>query len=198
VRKRRARSIATGKGVSTGSATSIRKYDAQVFGTSRSRRRRSTAYDGLAANWGYDRSARTGARRLPHANARPGGGQTPRRRWPKVCPGTGKDVRRVPDRIDGTLAPNAGLLVVIRRFAESRWVIERRHGRSAPEDLDAMCALLDASLAFRTCALDSSRSWARTHNDAPATWVPSRIATEDRDIAVCSVVSGSPTARQYS
>ncbi len=58
------------------------------------------------------------------------------------------------------------------------------------EDLDAMRALLDASLA--SGALGFSSSWARTHNDAAGDMVPSRYATEDEIVALCSVVKDHP------
>jgi N-acyl-D-aspartate/D-glutamate deacylase len=94
------------------------------------------------------------------------------------------------DRIDGTLAPNAGFLVghsTIRRVAMGDRATQ---GEATPEDLDAMRALLDASLA--SGALGFSSSWARTHNDAAGDMVPSRYATEDEIIALCSVVKDHP------
>ena len=95
------------------------------------------------------------------------------------------------DRIDGTLAPNAGFLVghsTIRRVAMG----ERGDaGRGDAEaDLDAMRALLDASLDAG--ALGFSSSWARTHNDAAGDMVPSRYASEDEIVALCSVVKDHP------
>ncbi len=94
------------------------------------------------------------------------------------------------DRIDGTLAPNAGFLVghsTIRRVAMGERATQ---GEATPEDLDAMRALLDASLA--SGALGFSSSWARTHNDAAGDMVPSRYATEDEIVALCSVVKRPP------
>jgi N-acyl-D-aspartate/D-glutamate deacylase len=94
------------------------------------------------------------------------------------------------DLIDGTLAPNAGFLVghsTIRRVAMG----ERATKETAtPEDLDAMRSLLDASLAAG--GLGFSSSWARTHNDAAGDMVPSRYASEDEILALCSVVREHP------
>ena len=90
------------------------------------------------------------------------------------------------DRIDGTLAPNAGFLVghsTIRRVAMGERATE---GEATPEDLDAMRALLHASL--ESGALGFSSSWARTHNDAAGDMVPSRYASEDEIVELCRVV----------
>jgi N-acyl-D-aspartate/D-glutamate deacylase len=94
------------------------------------------------------------------------------------------------DRIDGTLAPNAGFLVghsTIRRVAMGERATK---GEATPDDLDAMRTLLDASLAAG--GLGFSSSWARTHNDAAGDMVPSRYANEDEIIALCSVVKNHP------
>jgi N-acyl-D-aspartate/D-glutamate deacylase len=94
------------------------------------------------------------------------------------------------DRIDGTLAPNAGFLVghsTIRRVAMGERATQ---GEATADDLDAMRALLDASLA--SGALGFSSSWARTHNDAAGDMVPSRYASEDEIIALCRVVRDHP------
>jgi len=94
------------------------------------------------------------------------------------------------DRIDGTLAPNAGFLVghsTIRRVAMGERATQ---GEATEADLDAMRALLDASLAAG--GLGFSSSWARTHNDAAGDMVPSRYASEDEIVALCSVVKNHP------
>ncbi|HEY5078183.1 MAG TPA: amidohydrolase family protein, partial [Acidimicrobiia bacterium] len=94
------------------------------------------------------------------------------------------------DRIDGTLAPNAGFLVghsTIRRVAMGERATK---GAATAADLDAMRSLLGASLAAG--GLGFSSSWARTHNDAAGDMVPSRYATEDEIIALCSVVRDHP------
>ena len=94
------------------------------------------------------------------------------------------------DRIDGTLAPNAGFLVghsTIRRVAMGERATK---GEATADDLDAMRTLLDASLA--SGALGFSSSWARTHNDAAGDMVPSRYASEDEIVALCGVVKDHP------
>jgi N-acyl-D-aspartate/D-glutamate deacylase len=94
------------------------------------------------------------------------------------------------DRIDGTLAPNAGFLVghsTLRRVVMG----ERANKEAATaDDIAAMERLLAESLAAG--GLGFSSSWARTHNDADGDMVPSRYATDDEIIALCSVVSRFP------
>jgi N-acyl-D-aspartate/D-glutamate deacylase len=90
------------------------------------------------------------------------------------------------DLIDGTLAPNAGFLVghsTIRRVVMGERATK---GAATADDLAAMSALLDASLA--SGGMGFSSSWARTHNDAAGDMVPSRHAGEDELVALCSVV----------
>ena len=94
------------------------------------------------------------------------------------------------DKIDGTLAPNAGFLVghsTIRRVVMGERATQEE---ATPEDLAAMEQLLAESLAAG--GLGFSSSWARTHNDAEGDMVPSRYATEDELIALCKVVSRFP------
>jgi N-acyl-D-aspartate/D-glutamate deacylase len=94
------------------------------------------------------------------------------------------------DKIDGTLAPNAGFLVghsTIRRVVMG----ERATKETATsEDIAAMAQLLGESLAAG--GLGFSSSWARTHNDADGDMVPSRYATDEELIALCRVVSKFP------
>jgi len=94
------------------------------------------------------------------------------------------------DRIDGTLAPNAGFLVghsTIRRV-----VMGDRATKDAAtaDDLEAMSRLLAESL--RAGALGFSSSWARTHNDGEGDGVPSRAASDDELVALCRVVRDHP------
>ena len=89
----------------------------------------------------HDRAARTRARRLPdaHAGARRGHAARPRSR--KACRGTGRTFGEYLDRIDGTLAPNAGFLVghsTIRRVVMGERGDEGRgHRRRARRDASA-------------------------------------------------------------
>lgn len=93
------------------------------------------------------------------------------------------------DRIDGTLMPNAGFLVghsAIRRVVMG----ERSVGEEAtPEDLVAMRQTLADSIAAG--GLGFSSSWAKTHNDADGQPIPSRHATADELIQLCSVLRDS-------
>jgi N-acyl-D-aspartate/D-glutamate deacylase len=94
------------------------------------------------------------------------------------------------DRIEGTLAPNAGFLVghsTIRRV-----VMGDRAAKEAasPDDLEEMARLLDRSLAEG--GLGFSSSWARTHNDGEGDMVPSRHATDEELVALCRVVRDHP------
>ena len=94
------------------------------------------------------------------------------------------------DAIDGTLMPNAGFLVghcPIRRLVMG----DRAVGHEAtPEELDQMKRLLRASI--EAGGLGFSSSWARTHNDAAGQPVPSRHATREELVELCSVVSEHP------
>jgi N-acyl-D-aspartate/D-glutamate deacylase len=94
------------------------------------------------------------------------------------------------DRIDGTLAPNAGFLV---GHSTMRRIVMGERATKEPataDDIAAMERLLGESLAAG--GLGFSSSWARTHNDAEGDGVPSRYATEDELIALCKVVSQYP------
>jgi N-acyl-D-aspartate/D-glutamate deacylase len=94
------------------------------------------------------------------------------------------------DRIDGTLAVNAGFLVghtAIRRYV----MRERSVGEAATaDDLAAMEAELRAALAAGGLGFSSSQ--APTHNDASGDPVPSRHATADEILALCAVVRDFP------
>ena len=90
------------------------------------------------------------------------------------------------DRLDGTLAVNAGFLVghsAIRRvvMGESASTDE-----ASAEQLDRMRAMLDESLAAGGLGFSSSQ--APTHNDANGIPVPSRFATPEELIALSRVV----------
>jgi N-acyl-D-aspartate/D-glutamate deacylase len=94
------------------------------------------------------------------------------------------------DRIDGTLAPNAGFLAghsTIRRLVMGN---RATNEATTDNDLAEMRRLLDESLAAG--ALGFSSSWARTHNDAAGDGVPSRYASEDELVSLCRVVRDHP------
>jgi len=94
------------------------------------------------------------------------------------------------DRIDGTLAPNAGFLVghsTIRRVVMGDRATSER---ATPDDLEAMSRVLADSL--RAGGLGFSSSWARTHNDGNGDGVPSRAASDEELVALCRVVGDHP------
>lgn len=94
------------------------------------------------------------------------------------------------DRIDGTLAINAGFLVghsALRRVVMG----ERAVGEEAtPQQIEAMAALLGESLAAGGLGFSSSLS--PTHNDGDGNPVPSRSATHDELLAMARVVRQHP------
>ena len=91
--------------------------------------------------------------------------------------------------IDGTLMPNAGFLVghsALRRTVMG----ERSVGEFASaEELQKMKDLLAQSIDAG--GLGFSSSWAKTHNDADGEAVPSRHASQDELIELCSVLKDS-------
>ncbi|MFQ3330053.1 MAG: N-acyl-D-aspartate/D-glutamate deacylase, partial [Candidatus Poriferisodalaceae bacterium] len=91
--------------------------------------------------------------------------------------------------IEGTLMPNAGFLVghsAIRRVVMG----ERSVSEPASDhDLAEMKKLLAQSI--EAGGLGFSSSWAKTHNDADGESVPSRHATKEELVELCSVLRGT-------
>jgi N-acyl-D-aspartate/D-glutamate deacylase len=90
------------------------------------------------------------------------------------------------DRLDGQVAVNAGFLVghcALRRYVLGEDAVERA---STDDELDAIAALLQESLAAGGLGLSLSRSY--THTDGDGRPVPSRLASEDEVLALCDVV----------
>jgi N-acyl-D-aspartate/D-glutamate deacylase len=96
------------------------------------------------------------------------------------------------DRLDGTLALNAGFMVghsALRRVVMGDAATERP---ATPDEVDEMVALLRAGLAAG--ALGFSSTWSATHNDADGRPVPSRHATAAELVtlaAVCGEFEGT-------
>ncbi|MDA8047312.1 MAG: amidohydrolase family protein [Actinomycetota bacterium] len=100
------------------------------------------------------------------------------------------------ERIDGSLAVNAGFMVghsALRRVVMG----EAGSERVATEDeVAAMCAMLGDGLAAGAVGFSTSRS--RTHNDASGEPVPSRVAHPDELIALAAVCRQFPgTSLEY-
>jgi len=94
------------------------------------------------------------------------------------------------DRIEGTLALNAGFLVghsALRRVVMGEDAVGRP---ATPAQLDAMVALLETSLAEGGLGFSSSN--APTHNDGDGRPVPSRHATREEFVRLAGAVRGHP------
>lgn len=94
------------------------------------------------------------------------------------------------DGLDGELAVNATFLVghsAVRRTVMG----ERAVGHEAtPEEIDAMCALLDSSLREGGAGFSTTVSF--THNDYEGKPVPSRWASREELLRLAGVVSNHP------
>ena len=97
-----------------------------------------------------------------------------------------KTTREYLDRLDGTLTPNAGFLVGHSALRRAVLHDDAATRAATAEEITAMQALLRDGLAAG--GLGFSSTWSRTHNDHEGRPVPSRHATRDELVALCSVV----------
>jgi N-acyl-D-aspartate/D-glutamate deacylase len=94
------------------------------------------------------------------------------------------------DRLDGTLAINAGFMVghcALRRVVMREAATERS---ATPEEIEQMRDLLRVSI--RAGGLGFSSTWSITHNDASGHPVPSRHATADELVALAAICGEFP------
>ena len=139
----------------------------------------------------HDRAARSGARRLPDAHARAGRGHAGRPRSRKACRGTGRSFGEYLDKIDGTLAPNAGFLVghsTIRRVVMGERATQGRGDRRRPRG-DASAARREPGRGRPRLLVVVGAHAQRRRGRHGA------VALRDRgrdSLALCSVVSRAP------
>ncbi len=94
------------------------------------------------------------------------------------------------DRLDGTLAVNAGFMVghsAVRRLVMGEAATARK---ATFDEITRMCDLLRAGI--RAGALGFSSSWSVTHNDADGAPVPSRHAEAEEIVALAAVCGELP------
>jgi N-acyl-D-aspartate/D-glutamate deacylase len=90
------------------------------------------------------------------------------------------------DQLDGTLMPNAGFLVghsAIRRVVMHEEATQRK---ATAAEVQRMCALLRDGLSAG--GMGFSSTWSSSHNDHDGEPVPSRHASREEILALCSVV----------
>ncbi|MBO0732254.1 MAG: amidohydrolase family protein, partial [Acidimicrobiaceae bacterium] len=94
------------------------------------------------------------------------------------------------DRLDRTLTPNAGFMVGHSALRRAVMHDDAVGHEATPDQVAAMQRLLHDGLAAGGMGLSST--WSRTHNDHEGNPVPSRHATRDEVLALCSVVREHP------
>jgi N-acyl-D-aspartate/D-glutamate deacylase len=88
-------------------------------------------------------------------------------------------------QVEGRLGVNAGFMIghsALRRVVMGADATRRA---ATPEEVERMCALLDAGL--EAGGMGFSSSWSRAHNDYDGNMVPSRHATEEELVALATV-----------
>jgi N-acyl-D-aspartate/D-glutamate deacylase len=89
------------------------------------------------------------------------------------------------DRFEGTTTPNVGFLVGHSALRRNIMHGEATEREATAEEIAQMCVLLNAGLAAG--GLGFSSTWSPTHNDHLGVPVPSRAATREEVLALCSV-----------
>jgi N-acyl-D-aspartate/D-glutamate deacylase len=88
-------------------------------------------------------------------------------------------------QVEGRLGVNAGFMIghsALRRVVMGADATRRV---ATPDEVERMCALLDAGL--EAGGMGFSSSWSRAHNDYDGNMVPSRHATEEELVALATV-----------
>ncbi len=91
------------------------------------------------------------------------------------------------DALDGTLLPNAGFLVGHSALRRVVMHDDANTREATPAEIDAMVGLLRAGL--QSGGLGFSSSWSPSHNDHEGNPVPSRLASREELLALCTEVS---------
>lgn len=94
------------------------------------------------------------------------------------------------EHLDSTLSPNAAFMVGHSALRRAVMHEAAAGSEATPEQLDEMKSLLRKGLAAG--AIGFSSTWSRTHNDHNGDPVPSRHATPDELVELCSVVGEFP------
>jgi N-acyl-D-aspartate/D-glutamate deacylase len=104
--------------------------------------------------------------------------------------GTWRSFAEYLDRLDSTLAINAGFMVGHSALRRTVMGTRANAEEANKDDLDAMKALLGESL--RAGGLGFSSTFSPTHNDMEGHPVPSRFATQGELLALCGVCREFP------
>ncbi len=94
------------------------------------------------------------------------------------------------DRLDRTLTPNAGFMVGHSALRRAVMHDDAVGHEATPAQVAAMQQLLHDGLAAG--GMGFSSTWSRTHNDHQGNPVPSRHATREEILSLCSVVGEHP------
>jgi N-acyl-D-aspartate/D-glutamate deacylase len=94
------------------------------------------------------------------------------------------------DALEGTLAPNAGFMVGHSALRRAVMHDDANAREATPDEIESMMSLLHQGLAAG--GMGFSSTWSRSHNDHEGIPVPSRHATREEVVALCSVLRQHP------